>query len=190
MRRRHQSADGEVSPSAASASGAAAARGTGGLRAPRSLAWPCPAPAGITSMDRLQQQGLADPTHRAAGHRARTRIAWLVNLVPPMRGCPRARSPVHCRRPARRHPGRHWPVARSGTGLAVGQEQAHGRGPGRPFGTAVDIAVLGMEPAGVATWVSARVSVLDDDLRVWRLARPDETVFPASRVLPFACKRP
>jgi hypothetical protein len=41
--------------------------------------------------------------------------------------------------------------------------------------------------AGVATWVSARVSVLDDDLRAWRLARPDETVFPASRVLPFAC---
>jgi hypothetical protein len=41
--------------------------------------------------------------------------------------------------------------------------------------------------AGVATWVSARVSVLDDDLRAWRLARPDETVFPASGVLPFAC---
>jgi hypothetical protein len=41
--------------------------------------------------------------------------------------------------------------------------------------------------AGLATWVSARVSVLDDDLRAWRLARPDETVFPASRVLPFAC---
>ena len=41
--------------------------------------------------------------------------------------------------------------------------------------------------AGVATWVSARVSVLDDDLRAWRLARPDETVFPVGRVLPFAC---
>jgi hypothetical protein len=41
--------------------------------------------------------------------------------------------------------------------------------------------------AGVATWVSARVSVLDDDLRAWRVTRPDETVFPAGRVLPFAC---
>jgi len=40
--------------------------------------------------------------------------------------------------------------------------------------------------AGVATWVSCRVSVLDDDLRAWRLARPDETVL-AGRVLPFAC---
>ena len=25
--------------------------------------------------------------------------------------------------------------------------------------------------AGVATWVSARVSILDDDLRAWRVAR-------------------
>jgi hypothetical protein len=41
--------------------------------------------------------------------------------------------------------------------------------------------------AGVATWVSARVSVLDGDLRAWRLSRPDETVFPVGRVLPFAC---
>jgi hypothetical protein len=41
--------------------------------------------------------------------------------------------------------------------------------------------------AGVATWVRARVSVLDDDLRAWRLVRPDETVFPAGRELPFAC---
>jgi hypothetical protein len=41
--------------------------------------------------------------------------------------------------------------------------------------------------AGVATWVSARISVLDDDLRAWRLAQADETVVPASRALPFAC---
>lgn len=41
--------------------------------------------------------------------------------------------------------------------------------------------------AGVATWVRARVSVLDDDLRAWRLARPEETVFPAGEVRPFAC---
>jgi hypothetical protein len=41
--------------------------------------------------------------------------------------------------------------------------------------------------AGVATWISARVSVLDDDLRAWRLARPEATVFPAGRVPPFAC---
>ncbi|MGE5289744.1 MAG: group II intron maturase-specific domain-containing protein [Micromonosporaceae bacterium] len=39
----------EVSPSATSANGAAAARDTGGLRAPRSSAWPCPTPTGITS---------------------------------------------------------------------------------------------------------------------------------------------
>ena len=38
-----------VSPSATSANGAAAARDTGGLRAPRSSAWPCPTPTGITS---------------------------------------------------------------------------------------------------------------------------------------------
>ncbi len=41
--------------------------------------------------------------------------------------------------------------------------------------------------AGVATWVRARVSVLDNDLRAWRLARPHETVFPGSRLLPLAC---
>lgn len=41
--------------------------------------------------------------------------------------------------------------------------------------------------AGAATWVRARVSVLDGDLRAWRLARPDETVFPAGEVRPFAC---
>jgi hypothetical protein len=41
--------------------------------------------------------------------------------------------------------------------------------------------------AGAATWASARVSVLDDDLRDWRVPRPEQTVFPASHVLPFAC---
>jgi hypothetical protein len=41
--------------------------------------------------------------------------------------------------------------------------------------------------AGIATWVSARLSVLDEDLRAWRLARPDETVFPGDRMPPFVC---
>jgi hypothetical protein len=40
--------------------------------------------------------------------------------------------------------------------------------------------------AGVATWVRHRISVLDSDLRAWRLARPHETVFPGSKLPPFA----
>jgi hypothetical protein len=41
--------------------------------------------------------------------------------------------------------------------------------------------------SGLATWVRPRIGVLDRDLRAWRLARPDETVFPGSRVAPFVC---
>ena len=45
---------------------------------------------------------------------------------------------------------------------------------------------LGLQPstwnrAGVATWVSARVSVLDDDLRAWRHARVANSVLPVSQ---------
>jgi hypothetical protein len=43
---------------------------------------------------------------------------------------------------------------------------------------------LGLQPstwnrAGIATWVSARVTVLDDDLPPWRCAHPEGTLFPA-----------
>jgi hypothetical protein len=34
--------------------------------------------------------------------------------------------------------------------------------------------------AGVATWVSTRVTVLDEDLRAWRKAHPAGTVLPVS----------
>lgn len=40
--------------------------------------------------------------------------------------------------------------------------------------------------AGVATWVRLRISVLDSNLRSWRLARPRETVFPDSKLPPLA----
>jgi hypothetical protein len=42
---------------------------------------------------------------------------------------------------------------------------------------------LGLQPwkwnrAGVATWVSAHVTVLDEDLRAWREVHPASTVLP------------
>jgi hypothetical protein len=35
--------------------------------------------------------------------------------------------------------------------------------------------------------VGVRVTVLDKDLRAWRLRHPRQTVFPASRLPPFVC---
>lgn len=45
---------------------------------------------------------------------------------------------------------------------------------------------LGLQPskwnrAGVATWVSTRVTVLDEDLQAWRQAHPASTVLPVSQ---------
>jgi hypothetical protein len=45
---------------------------------------------------------------------------------------------------------------------------------------------LGLQPskwnrAGVATWASTRVTVLDEDLKAWRQAHPASTVLPASQ---------
>jgi len=41
--------------------------------------------------------------------------------------------------------------------------------------------------SGIATWVYARVTVLDDELLAWRQARPAATVFPQRQPRPFAC---
>lgn len=41
--------------------------------------------------------------------------------------------------------------------------------------------------AGLATWASTRVTVLDEELRGWRLERPRDTVLPGSPLPPFVC---
>lgn len=41
--------------------------------------------------------------------------------------------------------------------------------------------------AGIASWVYARVTVLDGELLAWRQARPAATVFPQRQAMPFAC---